>query len=169
MSLLSSALFNFKGQRVQSISIETDTHSVLVKCKRDRRFKVIDPETGAPRTVDHYVRRRLSDLPVSGRSCVIEIELAQTRDRLGRRLIEATDFVVKGSRYTERFCHFISGLCRYMSIHAVSKHLGIRWETVKNIDKAFLVSTLPALEPEKITSLVHIGVDEVARAKDTTI
>ncbi|MDE1311293.1 ISL3-like element ISVa7 family transposase [Vibrio aestuarianus subsp. cardii] len=165
MSLLSSALFNFKGQSVQSVTLEESSHSVLVKCKRDRRCKVVDPETGAPRTVDHYVHRRLSDLPVSGRPCVIEIELAQTRDRLGRRLIEATDFVDKGSRYTKRFCHFISGLCRYMSIHAVSKHLDIRWETVKNIDKAFLLSTLPALEPKKLTNLVHIGVDEVARAK----
>ncbi|MEZ8264763.1 helix-turn-helix domain-containing protein, partial [Vibrio sp. 10N.237.312.C02] len=151
MSLLSSALFNFKGQSVQSVTLEECTHSVLVKCKRDRRCKV----------VDHYVQRRLSDLPVSGRPCVIEIELAQTRDKLGRRLIEATDFVDKGGRYTKRFCHFISGLCRYMSIHALSKHLDIRWETVKNIDKAFLLSTLPALEPKKLTNLVHIGVDEV--------
>lgn len=165
MSLLSSALFNFKGQSVQSVTLEESSHSVLVKCKRDRRCKVVDPETGAPRTVDHYVHRRLSDLPVSGRPCVIEIELAQTRDRLGRRLIEEADFVDKGSRYTKRFCHFISGLCRYMSIHAVSKHLDIRWETVKNIDKAFLLSNLPALEPKKLTNLVHIGVDEVARAK----
>ena len=52
-----------------------------------------------------------------------------------------------------------------MSIHTVSKHLDIRRETVKNIDKAFLLSTLPALEPKTLTNLVHIGVDEVARAK----
>jgi hypothetical protein len=32
----------------------------------------------------------------------------------------------------------ISGLCRHMSIQAVSRHLGLRWETVKNIDKAYL-------------------------------
>jgi len=29
----------------------------------------------------------------------------------------------------------ISGLCRHMSIQAVSKHLNLHWETVKNIDK----------------------------------
>lgn len=52
-----------------------------------------------------------------------------------------------------------------MSIHAVSQHLGIRWETVKNIDKEYLHSTLPDLEPEKLNNLIHIGVDEVARAK----
>ncbi len=52
-----------------------------------------------------------------------------------------------------------------MSIHAVSQHLGIRWETVKNIDREYLRSSLPALKPEKLNNLIHIGVDEVARAK----
>ncbi len=52
-----------------------------------------------------------------------------------------------------------------MSIQAVSKHLGIRWETVKNIDREYLRSSLPVLAPEKLVNLVHIGVDEVARAK----
>lgn len=76
--------------------------------------------------------------------CSIEVELAQTRDKDGRMLIEATEYVAKGARSTTRFCQFISGLCRYMSIYAVSKHLGIRWETVKNIDKEYLHSTLQA-------------------------
>ncbi len=52
-----------------------------------------------------------------------------------------------------------------MSIQAVSRHLGIRWETVKNIDKAYLMETLPALDPAQLTGLEYIGVDEVARAK----
>jgi transposase len=165
LSSLSSALFSFKGQCVQSFSIEKGTHSVLVRCRRDRRFKVEEPRTGRLCTVDHYVRRQVQDLPVSGHPCHIEVELAQTRDKDGRRLIEATEYVAKGARYTTRFCQFISGLCRYMSIHEVSQHLGIRWETVKNIDKEYLHSTLPGLEPEKLNNLIHIGVDEVARAK----
>ena len=165
MSSLSSALFSLKGQCVQSFSIEKGTDSVLVRCCRDRRFKVEEPRTGRLCTVDHYGRRRVQDLPVSGHPCRIEVELAQTRDKDGRRLIEATEYVARGARYTKRFCQFISGLCRYMSIHAVSKHLGIRWETVKNIDKEYLHSTLPGLEPEKLNNLIHIGVDEVARAK----
>jgi transposase len=162
---LSSTLFSFKGQCVQSFSIEKGSQAVLVQCRRDRRFKVEEPSTESQCTVDHYVRRRVHDLPVSGRPCSIEVELAQTRNKDGRRLIEATEFVAKGARYTTRFCKFISGLCRYMSIHAVSQHLGIRWETVKNIDKEYLHSTLPGLEPAKLNNLIHIGVDEVARAK----
>ncbi len=52
-----------------------------------------------------------------------------------------------------------------MSIQAVSKHLNLRWETVKNIDKIYLEKTLPALDPKQIVGLKYIGVDEVARAK----
>jgi transposase len=43
--------------------------------------------------------------------------------------------------------------------------LDIRWETVKNIDKAYLMETLPALDPAELAGLEYIGVDEVARAK----
>ncbi|MFT5760416.1 MAG: hypothetical protein ACI9LM_005202, partial [Alteromonadaceae bacterium] len=42
------------------------------------------------------VRRQVQDLPVSGHPCHIEVELAQTRDKDGRRLIEATEYVAKG-------------------------------------------------------------------------
>jgi len=52
-----------------------------------------------------------------------------------------------------------------MSIHAVSQHLGIRWESVQNIDREYLRASLPSLEPEKLNNLMHIGVDEVTRAK----
>ncbi len=100
-----------------------------------------------------------------GYPCYVEIELAQVFLSKNERRIEHCDFVDKGCRFTQRFCQLISGLCRHMSIQAVSRHLGIRWETVKNIDKAYLEKTLPALEPEKLSNLKYIGVDEVARAK----
>lgn len=43
--------------------------------------------------------------------------------------------------------------------------MNIRWETVKNIDRSYLVETLPALDPTQLIELEYIGVDEVARAK----
>jgi hypothetical protein len=35
--------------------------------------------------------------------------------------------------YTKRFCQLVSGLYRHMSIQAVSRHLSVHWETVKDI------------------------------------
>jgi transposase len=83
----------------------------------------------------------------------------------GRRLLEAADFVDKGSRYTARFCRMVSGLCRHMSISTVARHLKLRWKTVKNMDKAYLETTLPVLDPSQLKGLKYLGVDEVARAK----
>ena len=75
------------------------------------------------------------------------------------------EFVGKGSRYTLRLCQLVSGMCRHMSIKTVSQHLKIRWKTVKNMDKYYLESSLPDLDPSQLTGLKYIGVYEVARAK----
>lgn len=164
MPFISSTLFELPGQSIQSIMLDNED-TVVIQCRRDRRRKPIDPRTNQSGTINRYVHRRVRDLPVSGHPCVIDIELAQVSTSTFERRIEHCEFVESGARYTTRFCNMISGLCRYMSIHAVSKHLNIRWETVKNIDKAYLLSSLPSLDPKTITGLTYIGVDEVARAK----
>ncbi|NOH70902.1 ISL3 family transposase, partial [Vibrio pectenicida] len=61
MSSLSSSLFSFKGQCVESCSIEEMSQGVFVRCRRDRRYKVKEPISGTSCTVDHYVKRRLQD------------------------------------------------------------------------------------------------------------
>ncbi len=99
-----------------------------------------------------------------GYPCMLEIELAQVWVSKNERRVEYCEFVDKGSRFTHRFCHLVNGLCRHLSIQAVARHLGLRWETVKNIDKAYLHKTLPALDPGSLTELKYIGVDEVGRA-----
>ena len=104
-------------------------------------------------------------MPLFGYPSVIEMELAQVFISKNERRMEICEFVDKGWCFTRRFCRMISGLCRHMSIQAVSRHLGVRWETVKNIDKAYLEGTLQALDPTQLTGLKYLGVDEVARAK----
>ena len=52
-----------------------------------------------------------------------------------------------------------------MSIQAVSRHLNMRWEMIKNMDRYYLEFTLPALNPALLNGLKSIGIDEVARAK----
>jgi len=73
-----------------------------------------------------------------GLPCIVDIEFSQVRIKDRVRHIESCEFVDKGSRYTKRFCRLVSGMCRHMSIQAVSSHLNLRWETVKNMDKAYL-------------------------------
>lgn len=160
-----SNLLSLKGQRVNKIEHDKTNQRIVIHCNRDRRFKAIDPQTKKEGTVNQYVRRQVRDVPFLGMPCVLNIELAQVRSGHQQRSIEDCDFVDKGCRYSKRFCRLISGLCRHMSIQAVARHLGVRWDTVKNIDRFYLELTLPALSPKTLTNVKYIGVDEVARAK----
>ena len=162
---ISANILALKGQCVNQIEHNEALNKVIIHCHRDKRFKAIDPLTGITGTINKYVRRSVQDLPICGLPCSIEIELAQVWTGKNERRIEACDFVYKGNRYTKRFCQLVSGLCRHMSIQAVSRHLGVRWETVKNMDRFHLELTLPALDPSQLKNLQYIGVDEVARAK----
>ena len=153
------------GQCVKHVEHNLDLKKITIYCERDRRFRVIDPTNDKKATVNLYQRRTLRDLPLCGLDCYLEVELAQVVTANKRRLVEVCDFVDKGNRYTLRFCHLVSGLCRHMSISTVSRHLNLRWETVKNMDKYYLESTLPELDPSQLKDIKYLGVDEVARAK----
>ncbi len=158
-------ILSLKGQRVNKIEHDQAQNQVIIHCSRDKRRSPIDPSTGLKGTVNQYVHRQVRDLPFMGLPCLIDIELAQVRIKDKVRHIEACEFIDKGSRYTKRFCKLVSGMCRHMSIQAVSRHLNLRWETVKNMDKAYLETSLPDLDPKHLKNLKRIGVDEVARAK----
>jgi transposase len=158
-------ILGLKGQCVNQIKLDEQKQQLVIYCNRDRRRNAVDPVSGRKGTINRYVRRQVRDVPLFGYPCVIEMELAQVFISKNERRMESCEFVDKGWRFTRRFCRMISGLCRHMSIQAVSRHLGVRWETVKNIDKAYLEGTLPALDPTQLTGLKYLGVDEVARAK----
>jgi len=158
-------ILSLKGQRVNKIEHDRAQNQVIIHCSRDKRRSPVDPSTGLKGTVNQYVHRQVRDLPFMGLPCLIDIELAQVRIKDKIRHIEACEFIDKGSRYTKRFCKLVSGMCRHMSIQAVSRHLNLRWETVKNMDKAYLETSLPDLDPKHLKNLKRIGVDEVARAK----
>ncbi len=166
MSLsIPSKILSLKGQRINQIQFDTENNKILIQCCRDKRRTAIDPVTGQKGRINRLVRRQIRDMPLLGSMCSLEIELAQVYINKNERRMERSPFVDKGMHFTHRFCRLVSGMCRHMSIQAVSKHLGLRWETTKNIDKDYLTQTLPALEPAQLTNLRYIGVDEIARAK----
>jgi len=157
-------ILSISGQVVNKIE-QQDSGEIVIFCNRDKRTKVIDPVSTLKTNINRYIRRTIKDLPLFGHPCLVEIELAQINTHDGYRIIEDNAFVDVGCRHSKRLCRLISGLCRHMSISAVSRHMGIRWGTIKNIDKCYLQETLPALDPSILTGLKYIGVDEVARAK----
>ena len=152
-------------QRVNKIKLDDQEHQLVIHCRRDRRRAAIDPVLRLKGTINRYVRRKVREVPLFGYPCLIDVELAQVVISKNERRMEGCEFVDKGCRFTLRFCRLISRMSRHMSIHAGSRHLGLRWETVKNIDRAYLEETLPALDPTQLSDLEYLGVDEVARAK----
>ncbi|MCF6345020.1 MAG: ISL3 family transposase, partial [Thiomicrorhabdus sp.] len=146
---ISKNILGLNGQRVKEIKKEEQ--QIVIHCSRDKRRCAIDPVTGKKGTINRYVRRKVRDMPLFGYPCIIDIELAQVFISKNERRMESCEFVDKGCGFTHRFCHMISGLCRHMSIQAVARHLGIRWETVKNIDRTYLEKTLPAQDPTQLT------------------
>ncbi len=160
-----SSILDLKGQCVNTINYKQTTNTLTIYCRRDKRYKPIDPLHKKPGRINRYLRRTIYDVPLLNTRVQIEIELVQMRTKLNRRCIELCKFVGAGCYYRKRFCYLVSGLCRYMSISAVSKHFDLRWETVKNMDKKYLQETLPALNPAELVNLKYLGVDEVARAK----
>jgi len=168
MSLsIPARILALKGQKINKIEFNSESKKVLIQCQRDKRKLAIDPLTGRRGRINRLVRRQVRDTPILGHPCWIEIELAQVFLSKNERRMEQCSFVDTGCYFTHRFCRLVSGLCRHLSIDGVSRDLGLRWENTKNIDKAYLHETLPALEPDKLTGLKMIGVDEVARAKRT--
>ena len=157
-------ILGINAQVVNTIQ-QQESGKIIIVCSCDKRTRIIDPISKLKTTVNRYIRRTVKDLPLFGHPCLVEVGLAQVNTHDGYRIVEDCAFVDIGSRHSKRLCRLISGLCRHISISSVSKHLGIRWETIKNIDKRYLQETLPALDPSTLTDLKYIGVDEVARAK----
>ena len=91
-----SAVFKFPGQVVNDVAYGASSNQLIFACPRDRRRKVLDPETGQSGTINRYVRRRIKDTPLFGCYNIIEIELAEVRLSNGVRRIEDVCFVEKG-------------------------------------------------------------------------
>ncbi len=106
--------------------------------------------------------RTVRDLAVSIYSVEIQLPVRQLRCACGYRGTEYVDFVHPYSRCTKRFEEYIARLCTKMTITSVSQITGVDWKTVKQIDMAHILDSIPSLA--SITPK-NIGVDEVAYQK----
>ena len=160
-----SRILEFKGQCVNQVEVDNNANKLTIICHRDKRFNALDPNTGKKGKVNTLAKKMVRDIPIFGFKTFVQVERAQVRLAGNIRRLESLSFTDTNCFYTLRFCYLVSGLCRHMSIQAVSRHLNLRWEMVKNMDRYCLAQTLPNLVPEDLKDLRYIGVDEVARAK----
>lgn len=157
-------IVGLRGQVVNAVTVGGGG-VVRVHCRRDARYRPMDARTGQRGRVNRWLRRTVWDVPMFGHRVALDIEYLEIAVGARDRRVEQLDFVAAGARYTHRLAELISGLCRHMSLSAVAQWTGLAWRTVKDMDRAHLCATLPALNPRDLTGLRVLGVDEVARAK----
>ncbi len=158
-----SKVADYRGQCIESVEVIEDV--LHIHCRRDKRFIMRGDRSGWRGLLNRWFRRMIEDIPLCGVRTLVHIEYAQVFINKGKIEVEQLPFVASGSRVTNRYARLISGLCRYMPVSAVARYVGLRWNTVKNIDKAWIEKSLPMKHPSDLEGLECLGVDEVARAK----
>ena len=103
--------------------------------------------------------REIRDLPILG----VPVRLFLWRFRVacprcGPRL-EDLEWLEPRSRVTRRMAEDVARLCRVLPIKHVAERCGLDWHTVKAIDKAWMLRTLPPLDMTGVTRLI---MDEIA-------
>jgi transposase len=153
------SIYSFPGFKIIDLERSEDTLIVTLDATELPRC----PQCGnlCTRYNDVYLRR-VRDLDVSILSCYIQFPICQIRCDCGYRGNQYIDIAHPYSRCSRRFEDYIAQLCSKMTISAVSEITGIDWKTVKQIDMAQILDTIPSLnsiEPK------NIGIDEVAYQK----
>lgn len=160
---LPTKLACYTGQCITSVELSDDV--LNIHCRRDMRYTMRGAKSGRKGYLNRWLNRTVEDLPVMGVRCRVHIRYAQLAVYSDSYEVERIPFVEAGARVTNRYARFISGLCRFMPVDAVRLYVGLPWQTVKNIDKAYMQRTLDIKRPCDLEGLEYIGVDEVAKAK----
>lgn len=158
-------IMGYQGQVIERVEHDATRGTVRVSCRRDQRVKPIAAGVGRKGGVHRLKRRWITDLPVVGQACEVEIEYAEVFISPSVVRVEQLPFVEPKARVTKRYARLIAGLCRHMPIAVVARHTGMRWATIKAIDKAYLAEVIEPVAPQTLEGIRYLGVDEVARAK----
>lgn len=76
--------------------------------------------------------------------------------------IEALGWLAPYSRVTRRMAEDVVRLCQVLPVKHVAEYLGLSWDTVKAVDKAYLTETLGPVDLSGVTQVV---IDEFAIQK----
>ena len=104
--------------------------------------------------VHDYESRRVRDLPILDQSTILV--LARRRlacPQCGPKL-EHLNWLAPYARVTNRLAENVALLCAVLPIKHVAQHYGLGWDTVKELDKAYLQRTLGPVQLQGVTQLV---------------
>jgi transposase len=110
--------------------------------------------------------RHVRDLSCGDKRVYLDFSIRRVQCRwCGAVKTESLDWLADNPFYTKRFAYFVGRRCRDSSVKAVAEELALDWQTVKELDKQYMVEQLRrASQPAPRA----IGIDEIAIRKRHT-
>ena len=122
------------------------------------------PACGALEVTAHGTETRLFRcLPIGGKATHVLFAIPRVECQSCRvtRQVQV-DFADPRRRYTHAFERYALELSRYTTIQDAARHLGVSWDTVKDIQKRYLESHFGK---PKLKHLRRLAIDEIAVGK----
>ena len=110
-----------------------------------------------------YRLRDFVGLPIGGKRVTIRMKVQRYKCKeCDFDQQENIPFATGSRSYTHRFAKYVVDLLRGMTLQDVSHHLGVSWDTVKEIHSSYLERHY---SPPSLDGIENIGIDEFAVRK----
>ena len=138
-------------------------NTIILHVQTKKRIKVC-PKCGKLHLVRNgYRMRDFVGLPIGGKKVVIRMKVQRYKCRdCDYDQQERIPFATGSRSYTHRFAKYVVDLLRGMTLQDVSNHLGVSWDTVKEIHSTYLERRY---SPPSLDGVENIGIDEFAVRK----
>ena len=138
-------------------------NTIILHIQAKEREKVC-PRCGKRHLVKNGYRiRDFIGLPIGGKKVLIRMKVQRYKCRdCDYDQQERIPFATGSRSYTHRFAKYVVDLLRGMTLQDVSNHLGVSWDTVKEIHSTYLERHYC---PPSLKGVENIGIDEFAVRK----
>ena len=138
-------------------------NTIILHVQTKEREKVC-PKCGKRHFVKNgYRMRDFIGLPIGGKKVIIRMKVQRYKCRdCDYDQQEKIPFATGRRSYTHRFAKYVVDLLRGMTLQDVSNHLGVSWDTVKEIHSTYLERHY---SPPSLDGVENIGIDEFAVRK----
>lgn len=127
-------------------------------------FSVTCPACGSHDLLQHgYIHRLWREVPIGPKPVVIQMGIPRVECRKCATIRQvAVGFADERRSYTRAFARYALGLCRYMTIQDVARHLNVGWDLIKQIQKSYLQKHFSR---PKLSKLSQLAIDEISVGK----
>lgn len=138
-------------------------NTIILHVQTKERIKTC-PRCGKRHLVKNgYRTRDFIGLPIGGKKVLIRMKVQRYKCRVcDYDQQEGIPFATGSRSYTHRFAKYVVDLLRGMTLQDVSNHLGVSWDTVKEIHSTYLERHY---SPPSLEGVENIGIDEFAVRK----